>query len=697
VTDNVGCSDSITKNVYIPKVPVAALSVNDTFGCIPLLIHFIDSSSVDDSTTIVSGHWSFGNGVSSATPKDTFYNYTSVGTYTATLVITDGYGCTDSAHQRIRALIPPAISVGPNVTICLGDTTTLTGSGSDTLLWVTNYNIDSPASGTPRVWPRVDTMYVLSVGSASTCFAYDTVHVSVSTITITLDTATEVCRNEMTVLNASAQTTHASITSYNWTYGDGTGSINAQTGSHQYPTYGLYMDTLIVINSIGCRDTTVKSVRIYDIPHAAFSLSIDSVCLGAPVTLTNLSTAGVSTGLSSFDFSLQGGVPDVTVSPATIAYPMAGSYRIVLVQTDSNACVDSAALTFVVHSLPRIDFNDPISCINVKNEYISADTPGDGRINLYTWTINGVPEGIDSNHIYHTFVDTGMYALCLSVSDIYGCVDTVCHDVQVFSNPLDTVSPIDTTICVGYSASFQITGPRFSHVQWVPSQWVSDPTGDSVTITPLQTIRYEVFSYFLQCQPKIDTVSIYVIDTLPVTASAKPGNIVLGLSSNVTSTVQGTIDSIVWSPDSTLNCRNCRNPIATPHETTTYTATIYYSKNGVTCSNQTTVTITVYPSCNNSLIYVANTFTPTSNDKNDVFKIQGIGIAAVNYLRVYDRWGKLVYDAENVDDPDHAAWNGGLNNDQNNPENSGVYVYVFEIQCTTGQTLNGKGNITLIR
>jgi gliding motility-associated-like protein len=330
---------------------------------------------------------------------------------------------------------------------------------------------------------------------------------------------------------------------------------------------------------------------------------------------------------------------------------------------------------------------------------------GDGPITTYDWTVNGTDQGVDTSSIHYAFPDSSSNIICLNVTDVYGCKGDTCKTVQIFSNPQITVTPLDTALCLGYSSSFVVTGARFSSVQWVPSAWVSNPTADSVVITPLQTIRYQVYGYYLQCQPAIDTVSIYVIDTVPVSATADPENIVLGLSSNVTSTVQGTIDSIVWDPSSTLSCRNCPNPIATPSVTTTYYATVYYHHkacstcaNDVVCSNKTSVTVTVYQSCDNSLIYVPNTFTPDNvNGKNTVFRLQGIGIKQVNYFRVYDRWGKLVYQAENEADPNHAAWNGGLNNDTNRPENSGVFVYVFEIQCVTGQTVTGKGNITLIR
>ena len=450
-------------------------------------------------------------------------------------------------------------------------------------------------------------------------------------------------------------------------------------------------------NSIGCKDTAVRQVSIFDIPHAALSISVDSVCLGAPVTVTNLSTPGASIGLSTFYFNLQDGLPNATTSPATVTYPSAGSFNILLVQMDSNQCLDSAERIFVVHALPEIGLDNASSCINVNNDYVSIDTLGDGPITFYNWTIDGVQQGIDSNHIYHSFPNIGTYQFCLNVSDVYGCKDTACQSIVIFSSPLDTVSPLDTTICIGYSASFKVTGPRFDRVQWIPSTWVNNPASDSVTITPLQTISYQVYSYYMQCIPKVDTVKIWVIDTVPVSATADPYNIILGLSSNVTSVVQGTIDSIVWAPDSTLSCRNCKNPIATPHETTTYTATIYYSKNGVTCSNTASVTITVYQSCNDKLIYIPNTFTPNGDRVNDAFRIRGQGISKVNYFRIYDRWGKLVYQAENVTDTDDAAWNGCLNNDQSKPENSGVFVYVFDVQCITGQSVTGKGNVTLIR
>ena len=702
VTDNVGCVKTLFENIHVPKLPVALFGVDDTIGCAQLSLHFTDSVAiVDDSTHIVSGSWNFGDGFVSNTYGDTSHVYLAANIppakYTVTLVIVDGYGCTDTARKQVQVNPPTQINIGQTQIICLGDTATLSGSGSPTLHWFPDYNIDTTNLNAPRVWPIVDTTYLLRAGNYPRCYIYDSVRINVSTITAT-DSANILCRGQATSLISVAHTTHAAVTSYIWNFGDGTQG-QGQYVNHVYPTYGNFIDSLIVINSVGCRDTVINSVTIIDKPHAMMILSDSSICLGATITADNVSTPGVNGGLDGFTWDMQpDGNPDFTTSHIAYTYPQAGGYIIYLIQTDINLCKDTAKQKLTVHSIPKAIFSGDSNCVALMNTFRGYDIIGDADITHYHWSINGVAQtASDSATIHRAFALPGDYRVCLSVSDTFGCQSTdSCGVVNIVSQPLDTVGPKDTTICLGYSAAFNITG-RYSGVQWVPAIWVDHPNSPNVVITPRQDIQYLVYGYYGQCHPKIDTVTIWVIDSVPIVAAANPTNIVLGMSSFVTSTVKGSIDSIVWDPDTTLSCSRCRNPIATPKQTTTYTATIYYSKNGVTCSNRASVTITVFTSCDNSLIYVPNTFTPNNDNTNDVFRIRGQGISRVNYFRVFDRWGKLVYEANNVENPDDAAWNGALNNDKSKPENSGVFVYLFEIQCITGQAVTGKGNVTLIR
>ena len=217
-----------------------------------------------------------------------------------------------------------------------------------------------------------------------------------------------------------------------------------------------------------------------------------------------------------------------------------------------------------------------------------------------------------------------------------------------------------------------------------------------VTINPLGDVSYTVFVQNGVCAAVSDSFSIHVIQPVPIEVEATPQQIVLGLTSNITSQVVGRIDSIVWTPDSTLNCRTCPNPVATPQQTTTYIATIFYTQNGISCSNSAQVTIDVLNSCDNGIIFVPNTFTPNGDGLNDIFMIRGIAATKIDYFRVLDRWGRLVFEATSGV-PNDPQWGWDGTDRQGKKLNPDVYVYTYEIQCVNGNFVTGQGNVTLVR
>ncbi|MEO6132123.1 MAG: gliding motility-associated C-terminal domain-containing protein, partial [Saprospiraceae bacterium] len=62
---------------------------------------------------------------------------------------------------------------------------------------------------------------------------------------------------------------------------------------------------------------------------------------------------------------------------------------------------------------------------------------------------------------------------------------------------------------------------------------------------------------------------------------------------------------------------------------------------------------------------------------------------------IFDRWGSLVYQAEDFLVSDVSkAWKGTFRNEKLNP---GVYVWLVQVEFTDGKILNFKGDVTLIR
>ncbi len=94
-------------------------------------------------------------------------------------------------------------------------------------------------------------------------------------------------------------------------------------------------------------------------------------------------------------------------------------------------------------------------------------------------------------------------------------------------------------------------------------------------------------------------------------------------------------------------------------------------------------------------MFVPNTFSPNGDGNNDVFYARGKGVYSIRSLRVFNRWGDLVYDQTNIQPNDVSkGWNG-LHKGQPAPRD--VYVYTMDIICENNVVLNYKGNVALIR
>jgi gliding motility-associated-like protein len=91
------------------------------------------------------------------------------------------------------------------------------------------------------------------------------------------------------------------------------------------------------------------------------------------------------------------------------------------------------------------------------------------------------------------------------------------------------------------------------------------------------------------------------------------------------------------------------------------------------------------------IVYIPNAFTPNGDGLNDLLTVKLIGETSITQLRVYNRWGQLVYD-----DPDLShQWNGKL---KGIDLPAGVYVWTISGMDTYNKKpFARKGMITLIK
>ena len=91
---------STTTTVPANQVPVASFTATPSSGQVPVAVTFDASASSDSDGTIASFDWTFGDGTS-ATGATTDHTYTAIGSYTATLFVTDDEGAVSSTTRTI--------------------------------------------------------------------------------------------------------------------------------------------------------------------------------------------------------------------------------------------------------------------------------------------------------------------------------------------------------------------------------------------------------------------------------------------------------------------------------------------------------------------------------------------------------------------------------------------------------------------
>jgi len=147
-----------------------------------------------------------------------------------------------------------------------------------------------------------------------------------------------------------------------------------------------------------------------------------------------------------------------------------------------------------------------------------------------------------------------------------------------------------------------------------------------------------------------------------------------------------------WTPSVDIKCNDaiCSAPVATIKNNGCYylKATNIYG-----CIGRDTICVKVF--CQSSQVFLPNAFTPNGNAANAVFMVRASGISSVKSFRVFNRWGRIVFERNNFspNSPEY-GWNGLVNG---KPADVGVYVYTVDVICENGLPYTYKGNVTLLK
>lgn len=193
----------------------------------------------------------------------------------------------------------------------------------------------------------------------------------------------------------------------------------------------------------------------------------------------------------------------------------------------------------------------------------------------------------------------------------------------------------------------------------------------------------------LGCEEAID---ITISEPPPIVVDAGPDQTVdLGNEANLNANYspQSPSNIITWNPDSLMSCMDCLNPMVLPAGTTTYTLTVM---DPAGCMDTDSVTIFV---SENRPLFIPNVFSPNFDGINDIFTIYGSpAVDRVALLRVFDRWGNMLYEGTDLSGQDPTeGWDGTF---RNKNMQQGVYTFYADVLFVDNVNIIYEGDITLM-
>ncbi|MES2395116.1 MAG: PKD domain-containing protein, partial [Bacteroidota bacterium] len=248
VHNNFGCGDTITKSVQVYYNPVAGFTYSNV--CLGDTMYFTNTSAVDNSTSIATYLWAFGDGSPNSSLPNPVHYYSGPGTYNTTLVTTTTDVCSHVANNSVKAFDAPG-STFTFSDICLLDSaiftnTTTSPTMGSTASWSWNFGDGSPLNTTlwslRHLYATPGNYQVTLTTYSSNLACPDTLSDSITVFPMpgANFSFTNVCLNQAMNFNDLSTVSSGSIAIKSWDFGDGTSPNGNPNPSHIYVNPGTY-------------------------------------------------------------------------------------------------------------------------------------------------------------------------------------------------------------------------------------------------------------------------------------------------------------------------------------------------------------------------------------------------------------------------------------------------------------------------
>lgn len=369
-----------------------------------------------------------------------------------------------------------------------------------------------------------------------------------------------------------------------------------------------------------------------------------------------------------------------------------GTYSVVV--TDSNQCKASATAT--VNGQPSImsvtkSVSNP-KCFGADNGFVSLAVTGGAQPYVYNWNTTPAQNGSVA-----TTLASGTYIV--TITDKSGCS---INDTTQLTDPaalVVTANGLNQASCANTSDGIVVV-----NVVGGRAPFIYQYNGFVQSSDTFRGIGPGVYSVLARDANGCEATTVSTINALgQVTVDLTSDKEVILATQPVqllaTAISDTFIKQYIWTPlsggfdysgcaDSTV----CNNPIARPHQTTTFVVTAIDERG---CSATDTLQIEV---SNDKSYFMPTAFTPNADGLNDFFEFDVLGAVSFE-VNIWNRWGEKVFSNPNqkngiAQSAVNGAWDGTF---RGKKVQFDTYTYQIVVKYFDGTTENKAGTITVMQ
>ncbi len=451
---NYACIDSSSLSIQIYPKPTVSFGVNDTDQCL-FGNAFVFTNTATIATGTLTHAWRFGDG-KTANTKNAANTYSTYGKYNVALKSASNFGCTDSALAIIKVdpMPIPAFAINANEQCLKSNDFKFTNasniaSGTMNHFWkfgdAGKSILKSPAYSYAKIGNyKVTLISTSNFGCVDSVAA--TVLVNPMPISKFLINDSTQCFNTQNFIFTDQSTILSGSISRRWVFDDATSST-LPTVAKTYSTDTTHFISLIQTSNRGCLDTQTKWIMVYSAPKSDFSINDTDQCLNQN-NFIFLSKSTLRKGSMTLKWKF-GDNSNSTLSNPSHRYFAYGNFKVTLIATSDNACVDSVFKNIRVDPMPSVAFtvNDTGQCINNQNfVFTNKSSIPLGNMGQF-WKFGDATTSALLNPVKTYGKDTTYFVLLTQTSN-KNCKDSIGKWVDVHPKPLVSFSILDSVQCL---------------------------------------------------------------------------------------------------------------------------------------------------------------------------------------------------------------------------------------------------------